>query len=139
MLSACAFFSKTWTEVPASSAKDVAKQLKEQPIVVTVNRESNLQKKLNRCIHTAAAFGGVYIGALTIAKLLLYGYPDCYCRENSDLSCQMHQHYIEMGLKFPATLEDEGLLRGRECHVLCQGPQQSMLVPCQVSGQASMW
>jgi preprotein translocase subunit SecY len=36
MLSACALFSKPWTEVSASSAKDVAKQLKEQPIVVTV-------------------------------------------------------------------------------------------------------
>ncbi|GMP73877.1 hypothetical protein CsSME_00031476 [Camellia sinensis var. sinensis] len=30
MLSACALFSKTWIEVSGSSAKDVAKQLKEQ-------------------------------------------------------------------------------------------------------------
>jgi protein transport protein SEC61 subunit alpha len=30
MLTACAMFSKTWIEVSGSSAKDVAKQLKEQ-------------------------------------------------------------------------------------------------------------
>jgi hypothetical protein len=44
---------------------------------------------------------------------------------NSDLSCQMHQHSVEMGLKFPATLKDEDLLRGRECRVLCQDPHQT--------------
>jgi hypothetical protein len=59
--------------------------------------------------------------------------------ENSDLSCQMHQHSVETGLKFPATLEDKGLLRGKECHVLCHSPQQFMLGPCQVSGQGPMW
>jgi protein transport protein SEC61 subunit alpha len=30
MLGSCAFFSKTWIEISGSSAKDVAKQLKEQ-------------------------------------------------------------------------------------------------------------
>ncbi|XP_050916444.1 uncharacterized protein LOC127131573 [Lathyrus oleraceus] len=33
MLSACALFSKTWIEVSGSSARDVAKQLKEQQMV----------------------------------------------------------------------------------------------------------
>ncbi|WZZ63691.1 hypothetical protein YC2023_075061 [Brassica napus] len=51
MLTACALFSKTWIEVSGSSARDVAKQLK---------------KELNRYIPTAAAFGGVCIGALTV-------------------------------------------------------------------------
>ncbi|KAI8020573.1 Protein transport protein Sec61 subunit alpha [Camellia lanceoleosa] len=66
MLSACALFSKTWIEVSGSSAKDVAKQLKEQQMVMPGYRESNLQKELNRYIPTAVAFGGMCIGALTV-------------------------------------------------------------------------
>ncbi|GMH19163.1 hypothetical protein Nepgr_021004 [Nepenthes gracilis] len=66
MLSACALFSKTWIEVSGSSAKDVAKQLKEQGMVMPGHRDSNLQKELNRYIPTAAAFGGICIGALTV-------------------------------------------------------------------------
>ncbi|KAI8567873.1 hypothetical protein RHMOL_Rhmol02G0155200 [Rhododendron molle] len=66
MLSACALFSKTWIEVSGSSARDVAKQLKEQQMVMPGNRDSNLQKELNRYIPTAAAFGGMCIGALTV-------------------------------------------------------------------------
>eukprot|EP00850_Spirogloea_muscicola_P004458 SM000019S05002 [mRNA] locus=s19:454268:457629:- [translate_table: standard] len=66
MLTACALFSKTWIEVSGSSARDVAKQLKEQQMVMPGHRESNLQKELNRYIPTAAAFGGMCIGALTV-------------------------------------------------------------------------
>ncbi|KAI3969672.1 hypothetical protein MKX01_020233 [Papaver californicum] len=66
MLSACALFSKTWIEVSGSSARDVAKQLKEQQMVMPGHRESNLQKELNRHIPTAASFGGICIGALTV-------------------------------------------------------------------------
>ncbi|KAJ3707012.1 hypothetical protein LUZ61_010717 [Rhynchospora tenuis] len=66
MLLACALFSKTWIEVSGSSAQDVAKQLKEQQMVMPGHRESNLQKELNRYIPTAAAFGGMCIGALTV-------------------------------------------------------------------------
>lgn len=71
MLSACALFSKTWIEVSGSSAKDVAKQLKEQQMVMPGHRDSNLQKELNRYIPTAAAFGGVCIGALTVLADLM--------------------------------------------------------------------
>ncbi|KAK3250988.1 Protein transport protein Sec61 subunit alpha [Cymbomonas tetramitiformis] len=66
MLTACALFSKTWIEVSGSSAKDVAKQLKEQQMFMQGHRESSLQKELNRYIPTAAAFGGMCIGALTV-------------------------------------------------------------------------
>ncbi|MCO5549347.1 hypothetical protein L7F22_002817 [Adiantum nelumboides] len=66
ILTVCAFFSKTWIEVSGSSARDVAKQLKEQQMVMPGHRESNLQKELNRYIPTAAAFGGICIGALTV-------------------------------------------------------------------------
>jgi protein transport protein SEC61 subunit alpha len=67
MLTACALFSKTWIEVSGSSAKDVAKQLKEQQMFMQGHRECSLQKELNRYIPTAAAFGGMCIGALTVA------------------------------------------------------------------------
>ncbi|KAG1341923.1 protein transport protein Sec61 subunit alpha [Cocos nucifera] len=64
--SSCAIFSKTWIEVSGSSARDVAKQLKEQQMVMPSHRESNLQEELNRYIPTAAAFGGMCIGASTV-------------------------------------------------------------------------
>jgi protein transport protein SEC61 subunit alpha len=66
MLTACALFSKTWIEVSGSSARDVAKQLKDQGMFMQGHREASLQKELNRYIPTAAAFGGMCIGALTV-------------------------------------------------------------------------
>ncbi|KAG6419267.1 hypothetical protein SASPL_121483 [Salvia splendens] len=75
MLSACALFSKTWIEVSGSSAKDVAKQLKARYIFITLTpfgysgnsrNPSKSKKELNRYIPTAAAFGGICIGALTV-------------------------------------------------------------------------
>ncbi|KAK7829304.1 protein transport protein sec61 subunit alpha [Quercus suber] len=52
MLSACALFSKTWIE--------------EQQTVMPGHCDSNLQNELNRYIPTAAAFGGICIGELTV-------------------------------------------------------------------------
>jgi len=66
MLSACALLSKAWIEVSGSSAKDVAKQLREQQMVMVGHRESSLVHELNRYIPTAAAFGGLCIGALSV-------------------------------------------------------------------------
>jgi len=66
MLSACALFSKTWIEISGSSARDVAKSLKEQQMFMQGHRESSLKKELERYIPTAAAFGGMCIGALTV-------------------------------------------------------------------------
>ncbi|VVB10239.1 unnamed protein product [Arabis nemorensis] len=71
MLSACAFFSKTWIQISGTSAKDVAKQLKEQQLVMPGYRESNLHKELDRYIGTSAAFGGMCIGALTVLADLM--------------------------------------------------------------------
>lgn len=73
MLSACALFSKTWIEVSGSSASDVAKQLKEQQMFIQGHRDTqaSLKKELNRYIPTAAAFGGMCIGALTIVADLM--------------------------------------------------------------------
>lgn len=66
VLTTCALFSKTWIYVSGTSAKDVAKQLKESQMVIKGHRESSTIKELNRYIPTAAAFGGLCIGALSI-------------------------------------------------------------------------
>jgi len=66
ILGACALFSKTWIEVSGSSARDVAKQLRDQQMVMKGHREQSLVKELNRYIPTAAAFGGLCIGALSV-------------------------------------------------------------------------
>ena len=47
ILVACALFSKTWIEVSGSSAKDVAKQLRDQQMVMKGHRDSSLAKELN--------------------------------------------------------------------------------------------
>jgi len=66
ILISCALFSKTWIDVSGSSARDVARQLKDQQMVMPGFRDSDLPRVLNRYIPTAAAFGGACIGALTI-------------------------------------------------------------------------
>ncbi|KAK9481411.1 SecY subunit domain-containing protein [Lipomyces japonicus] len=71
ILSACAIFSKTWIEISGSSPRDVAKQLKDQGLVVAGHRESSMYKELKKIIPTAAAFGGACIGALSVTSDLL--------------------------------------------------------------------
>jgi protein transport protein SEC61 subunit alpha len=71
VLSSCAFFSRTWVDVSGSSARDVAKQLKDQQMVLEGHRYESMAKTLNRYIPNAAAFGGICIGALTILADLL--------------------------------------------------------------------
>merc|ERR1712151_1286804 len=66
VLTSCALFSKTWIDVSGSSARDVAKQLKDQQMMMTGYRDSEIPRVLNRYIPTAAAFGGACIGALTV-------------------------------------------------------------------------
>jgi len=67
MLSACAIFSKTWIEVSGSGPRDVAKQLKDQQMVMAGHREASMYKELKRVIPTAAAFGGAILGLLSVA------------------------------------------------------------------------
>ena len=66
MLGSCAFFSKMWIEVSGSSAKDVAKQLKKQQMVMRGHRDTSMVHELNRYIPTVAAFGGLCIGTLSV-------------------------------------------------------------------------
>jgi len=71
VLSSCALFSKTWIQVSGSAPKDVAKQLRDQQMVMRGHRESSLIKQLYRYIPTAAAFGGLCIGALSVMADLM--------------------------------------------------------------------
>lgn len=66
VLGSCALFSKIWIDVSGSSARDVAKQLMEQDMIIEGMREESMVRHLNRYIPTAAAFGGICIGALSI-------------------------------------------------------------------------
>jgi len=66
IITSCALFSRAWIDVSGSSAKDVAKQLKDQNMMMPGFRDSDLPRQLNRYIPTAAAFGGACIGALTV-------------------------------------------------------------------------
>jgi len=68
ILTACALFSKTWIEVSGQSADDVAKQLIAQKLTIKGFRpdRKSIKNELNRYIPTAAAFGGMCIGALTV-------------------------------------------------------------------------
>ena len=47
-------------------SRQVAKQLKEQQMVMRGHREKSMIHELNRYIPTAAAFGGLCIGALSV-------------------------------------------------------------------------
>ena len=49
-----------------SSSRDVARQLKEQGLVIRGHRENMTVQVLDRYIPIAAAFGGMCIGALTV-------------------------------------------------------------------------
>ena len=65
-MSSCAFFSRIWIDVSGSSSRDVARQLMDQELLIEGMREDGMVRYLNRYIPTAAAFGGVCIGALSI-------------------------------------------------------------------------
>lgn len=101
MLGSCAFFSKTWIDVSGSSAKDVAKQLKEQQMIMKGHRDASMIHELNRYIPTAAAFGGLCIGALSVladflgaigsgtgillAVTIIYQYFEIFVKEQSEM------------------------------------------------------
>uniref|UniRef100_J3LRR6 Translocon Sec61/SecY plug domain-containing protein n=1 Tax=Oryza brachyantha TaxID=4533 RepID=J3LRR6_ORYBR len=67
VLAACGMLSQAWVLVSGLSARDVARQLREQQMVMPGMREASMQRELERYIPAAAALGGVCIGALTVA------------------------------------------------------------------------
>ncbi|VDN26716.1 unnamed protein product [Dibothriocephalus latus] len=105
MLGSCAFFSKIWIDVSNSSAKDVAKQLREQQTVIPGHREDSMVHELNRHIPTAAALGGLWIGALSVvadflgaigsgtgillAVTTIYQYYEVFVREQNEMGGSM--------------------------------------------------
>ena len=66
MLGGCALISRLWIEFSGSSARDVAKQLRDDGLTMKGYRDTALIDVLNRYIPTAALFGGMCIGALTV-------------------------------------------------------------------------
>jgi len=66
VLATTAFFSSIWINISGSSARDVAKQLMEQDMIIEGMREESMVRYLNRYIPIAAAFGGMCIGGLSI-------------------------------------------------------------------------
>ncbi|KAJ1509211.1 translocon subunit [Coelomomyces lativittatus] len=102
LLSACALLSTAWIEVSGSSPRDVARQLKQQQLVIHGHRETNMYKELKKVIPTAAALGGLCIGLLSVsadllgaigsgtgillAVTIIYQYFEIFIKEQSELS-----------------------------------------------------
>jgi len=105
MLGSCAWFSAMWIDVSGTSAREVAKQLKEQQMVMQGHREESMRKMLNFYIPTAAAFGGLCIGALSVmadmlgaigsgtgillAVTIIYQYFEIFVKEQGDMGTAM--------------------------------------------------
>merc|ERR1712138_171841 len=68
-LGCCAYFSKEWINVSKQRPKDVVKKLRESGRQMNGYRNSEkiMEQRLERYIPTAAAFGGLCIGALSVA------------------------------------------------------------------------
>ena len=68
ILLACGLFSKTWVELSGKSARDIAKNLRDNQYFLEGIRENeeNVYQQLNRTIPAAATLGGMCIGLLTI-------------------------------------------------------------------------
>ncbi|KAF1805807.1 SecY subunit domain-containing protein [Mucor lusitanicus] len=71
MLSTCALLSKTWIEISGSSPRDVARQLKDQQLVIAGYRDTSMYKELKRVIPTAASFGGACLASVAILSDLM--------------------------------------------------------------------
>ncbi|KAF0696293.1 Aste57867_12991 [Aphanomyces stellatus] len=101
VLGSCAFFATVWIEVSGSSSRDIAKQLRDQQMVMKGHRDTSVVHVLNRYIPVAATFGGVAVGALVIlsdflgaigsgtgvllAVTIIYQYFEAFAREQADL------------------------------------------------------
>ena len=102
ILTACALFAQTWCEISGSSARDVAKQLRSSQMVLRGHRESSTYATLQKYIPTAAAFGGICIGLLTmtadfmgaigsgtgilLAVTIIYQYFETFAKEQANLN-----------------------------------------------------
>jgi len=71
MLASCSVLAYMWLEMSGSSPRDVSESLKKQGMVVLGYRPETMINAFNRYIPTAASFGGLCVGALTIFADLL--------------------------------------------------------------------
>jgi len=71
MLVSCSVLAYLWLEMSGSSPRDVTENLKRQKMVVIGYRPETMINAFNRYIPTAASFGGLCVGALTIFADLL--------------------------------------------------------------------
>jgi len=102
VLSSCALLSRAWIHFSGQSSKDVAKQLRDQQMIMKGHRHTSLIKQLDRYIPTAAAFGGLCIGALSVladfmgaigsgtgillAVTIIYQYYEIFAKESDAAS-----------------------------------------------------
>eukprot|EP01044_Picomonas_judraskeda_P026394 COSAG03_NODE_8000_length_847_cov_1.394385_1_plen_123_part_00 len=98
VMGSCALFSRTWINVSGSAPEDVAKQLKNQQMIMQGWRQEKMIDVLRMYIPTAAALGGACIGALTVAAdfmgaigsgtgillavTIIYQYFEIFAKEN---------------------------------------------------------
>jgi len=107
-LTACAIFGRTWTEVSGTSVRDVARQMRENQVVMKGHRDTATARILGRYIPIAAALGGICIGFLTVLAdymgaigtgtgilltvTIIYDFYEAFMRENTtDFSAIMKQ------------------------------------------------
>ena len=70
-VTACAIFLKTWIEVSSLRPCDIARQLKDQQMLIAGHREGSMYKELKRVVPTAAALGGAILGLLSVTADLM--------------------------------------------------------------------
>lgn len=99
VLVSCALFARVWINVSGSAPRDVAKQMRDQQMMMPGYRDSDLPAVLNRYIPIAAVTGGACLGALTIiadflgaigsgtgillAVTIIYEYFETVCKEKA--------------------------------------------------------
>ena len=66
VLASSALFASLWIDLSGSSPKDVAKQLRDQNLIMRGHREGSMYKELKRIIPTVACLGALIVGALSI-------------------------------------------------------------------------
>jgi len=89
-LTACAVFGRTWTEVSGTSVRDVARQMRDNQVVMKGHRDTATAKILSRYIPIAAALGGICIGLLTV----LADYMGERCKYSLLLPCDCSRSLI---------------------------------------------
>ena len=99
-LTACAVFGRTWIEVSGKSVRDVARQFRENQVVMKGHRDTATATILRRYIPIAAALGGMCIGLLSVVAdylgaigsgtgilltvTIIYDFCEAFMRENTN-------------------------------------------------------